>query len=521
MAYLFGDCQLDPGLHELRRAGGAVAIEPQVFDLLLYLVEHRERLVGRDELNQQIWHGRAVSDWALSNCMKMARQAIGDSGKKQEYIRTFPRRGFRFIGSVETSGTMDAAIKPSTDKAGVDAVVQASSDQPSIAVLPFENMSGDPGQEYFSDGITEDIITELSRYPDFLVIARNSTFKYRGGVVSPSQVAEELGVRFILEGSIRKADDRVRIVAQLIDGNTEGHLWAERYDRKLDDIFAVQDEITAQIASALGETIHADLLQRSRRKNPTNLDAYDKCLQAAALVWDPDRTLYAEARRLAEEAIALDSDYAQAHAIIAVIRLVSYTSRWSETSDKTLNAAYQSARHAVALDDQNYLAHAMLGYCQTWQQQHDLGIASLQRAVALNPNDAKTRAQYANALVFAGQSDEALRQIGIAIRLDPHYPGHYPHFQGRAFFTLRRYEEAEHVFAQAVTRSPGWPMTHVMLAAAKAALDKMDAARAELDEALTISPDLNLRHIPRAYPYRDEADLDHLINTLRQAGLPE
>jgi TolB-like protein/Flp pilus assembly protein TadD len=521
MAYLFGDCELDPRLHELRRAEHAVAIEPQVFDLLLYLLENRDRLVGRDELNQQIWDGRAVSDWALSNCMKMARQAIGDSGKRQDYIRTFPRRGFRFVGGVKVHRPVVRAAEPPSNETKFDTAAPTPGDKPSIAVLPFENMSGDPGQEYFSDGITEDIITELSRYPDFLVIARNSTFRYRGKSINLRQVADDLGVRFILEGSIRRADDRVRIVAQLIDGDTEGHLWAERYDRKLDDIFAVQDEITAQIASALGETIHSDILQRSRRKNPANLDAYDKCLQAAALVWDPDRELYAVARRLAEEAIALDPDFAQAHAIIAVIRLVSYTSLWSETSDKTLNAAYETARHAVALDDQNYLAHAMLGYCQTWRQQHDLGIASLQRAVALNPNDAKTRAQYANALVFAGQSDEALRQIDIAIRLDPHYPGHYPHFQGRAFFTLRRYEEAEHVFAQAVTRSPGWPMTHVMLAAAKAALGKVDAARTGLAEALKISPDLNLRHIPRAYPYRDESDLGHLVNFLRQAGLPE
>ncbi len=453
--------------------------------------------------------------------MKMARQAIGDSGKKQDYIRTFPRRGFRFVGDVEIHGPVDRTAGPASTETELDVTAPAPPDQPSIAVLPFENMSGDPGQQYFSDGITEDIITELSRYPDFLVIARQSTFRYRGKSINLRQVADDLGVRFILEGSLRRAGGRIRIVAQLIDGATEGHLWAERYDRELDDIFAVQDEIVAQIASALGDTIHADHLRRSRRKNPANLDAYDKCLQASALVWDPDRKLYAEARRLAEEAIALDPEFAQAHAIIAVIRLVSYTSRWSETSDKTLNAAYECARHAVALDDHNNLAHSMLGYCLIWQRQHDLGIASLQRAVTLNPNDANTRAQYTNALVFAGQSHEALRQMDIAMRLNPHYPGHYPHFQGRAFFTLHRYEEAEHVFAQAASRSPGWPMTHVMLAAVKVALGKMDAAQAELVEALKISPDLNLRHIPRAYPYRDDADTDHLIGLLRQAGLPE
>ncbi|MDP7547316.1 MAG: winged helix-turn-helix domain-containing protein, partial [Alphaproteobacteria bacterium] len=199
MAYLFGDCELDPGLHELRRARHAIAVEPQVFDLLLYLVEHRDRLISRDELNQKIWNGRAVSDWALSNCMKMARQAIGDSGKKQDYIRTFPRRGFRFVGDVEIHGPVDRAAGPASTETELDVTAPAPPDQPSIAVLPFENMSGDPGQQYFSDGITEDIITELSRYPDFLVIARQSTFRYRGKSINLRQVADDLGVRFILE----------------------------------------------------------------------------------------------------------------------------------------------------------------------------------------------------------------------------------------------------------------------------------------------------------------------------------
>jgi TolB-like protein/Tfp pilus assembly protein PilF len=511
MSYLFGDCELDPALHELRRQGRSIAVEPQVFDFLLYLVERRERLVGHEELNQQIWQGRAVSDWALSNCLKMARRAIGDSGRRQDYIRTFPRRGFRFVGDVEVSGGTVAATAGSARIGG---------DQPSIAVLPFENMSGDPAQQYYSDGITEDIITELSRYPDILVIARNSTFKYRNLAIPPRKVAEELGVRFVLEGSVRRQGDRIRVTAQLIDGASEGHVWAERYDRELDEIFVVQDEITAQIASALGETIHADQRRRSQRKNPANLDAYDKCLQALPLIPDPDRDRYAKARRLAEEAVALDPDYAQAHAIIALIRLVSYTSRWRDCSGEALQAAYESAHHAVALDGHNYLAHAMLGYCLTWQRRHDLAIASLRRAVALNPNDAFTRGCIANALVFAGQSGEALEQIETAMRLDPHYPGSCPHFQGRAFFTLRRYEEAERVFAQAAEKAPGWPMAHLMLAATLVALDKMTAARTELDAALKISPDLNLAHIERAYPYRNEGDLLHLVDLLRQVGLP-
>lgn len=393
-------------------------------------------------------------------------------------------------------------------------------DKPSIAVLPFDNMSNDPEQEFFSDGITEDIIAALSRFHQFFVIARNSTFVYKGRPVDVGQVARELGVKYVLEGSVRRAANRVRITAQLIDAVSDHHIWAEQYDRELDDIFAVQDEITARIASALGESILTDHLRRSRAKNPANMDAYDKCLQAWALVPDADRASYAAAQMLAEEAITLDPEYAQAHAIVGLIHLITYTSQWYNNTDEALNVAYECARHAVALDDLNYLAHAVLGYCMTWQQRHDPGIASLQRAVGLNPNDAFTRGCYTNSLVFAGQPDEALVQIEIATRLKPHYLGRYPHFQGRAYSTLRRYEEAERVFAAAAEQAPRWPMAHMMLAAAKMALGDTAAARSAIAEALKISPGLNLGHIPRAYPYRDQLDIDHLIELLRQAGLP-
>ncbi len=397
----------------------------------------------------------------------------------------------------------------------------ASSDRPSIAVLPFDNMSNDPEQEYFSDGITEDIITELARYPDFLVIARNSTFVYKGKATNVRQVADDLGVRFLLEGSVRKAGNRIRIVAQLIDATSEGHLWAERFDRDLDDLFAVQDEITALIVSALGESIHAAHLRHTRRKKPSTMDAYDKCLQASAKIVELDRTLYSEARELAEEAIALDAGFAQAYAIVAVTHLVSFTSGWAVDPERELNSAYETVQRAVALDDHNYLAHTILGLCQTWQRRHDLAIASLERAVSLNPNNADTRAQFTNALVFAGQPEEALQQMEVAMRLNPHYSGRYLHFQGRAFFALRRYEEAEHVFAQAVSRSPGWPWAHLMLAAARVALGWNEAARADVAEALKLSSDLNLGDVPRLWPCRNQADLDHLLELLRLAGLSE
>ena len=271
MAYRFGDCELDPGLHELRSKGRVSAIEPKAFDLLLYLVENRDRMVSRDELNERIWKGRFVSDASLSTCIKLARQAIGDNGKRQDYIRTVPRRGFRFVGSVEVRGPSRRAILPAvTDRAAKSAGLTPP-DKPSVAVLSFESMSDDPEQEYFADGVAEDIITSLSKLPELLVIARNSSFTYKGRAVKVQAIAEQLGVRYVLEGSVRKAGNRVRISAQLIDCTTGGHLWAERFDRELTDIFAVQDEVTQRIVSAMAMTLSADCQSRLEHEATDNL----------------------------------------------------------------------------------------------------------------------------------------------------------------------------------------------------------------------------------------------------------
>ena len=271
MAYRFGDCELDPGLHELRSKGRVSAIEPKVFDLLLYLVENRDRLVGKDELNQRIWNGRFVSDASLSTCIKLARQAIGDSGKKQDYIRTIPRRGFRFVGRVEVRGPSRRASSPAASEWDIEPAGLTPPDKPSVAVLPFENMSDDPEQEYFADGISEDIVTSLSKLSQFLVIARNVSFAYQERAVKVPSMAEEQGVRYALEGSVRKAGNRVRISAQLIDYTTGAHLWAERFDRELTDIFAVQDEVAQKIVLAMAMKLSADYQKRLEHEATDNL----------------------------------------------------------------------------------------------------------------------------------------------------------------------------------------------------------------------------------------------------------
>src|SRR5215212_7459983 len=246
MTLSFADYEIDVERRELRRATMAVHVEPQVFDLLVYLVENRDRVVSKDDLIASVWGGRIVSESTLTSRINAARKAVGDSGGEQKLIRTIPRKGLRFVGEVRTEEHVPA---PSAEQP--QSPVLPLPDRPAIAVLPFVNMSGEPEQEYFADGISEDIITALSKLRWFFVIARNSSFTYKGKAVDVKRVSQELGVRYVLEGSVRKSGQRIRITAQLIDAATGNHLWAERYDRDIADIFAVQDEITERVVSAI------------------------------------------------------------------------------------------------------------------------------------------------------------------------------------------------------------------------------------------------------------------------------
>src|SRR5690348_8727791 len=283
MSFMFGDCVLDPDRRELSRGSEVIATGPQVFDLLVYLVENRERVVSRDDLLKAVWDGRIVSESTLASHINAAHKAIGDSGQAQRLIRTVARKGFRFVGEVrETKPSGDAASGDAASMGRAPAAPEevtaeppALPDRPSIAILPFANLSGDPAQDYFADGVVEDIISALSRIRWLFVIARNSSFTYKGQAVDVKQVGRELGVRYVLEGSVRKSGNRVRVTAQLIDATSGAHVWADRYDRDISDIFALQDEITAAVASVIEPALAQAEQQRVLRKPPESLDAWE------------------------------------------------------------------------------------------------------------------------------------------------------------------------------------------------------------------------------------------------------
>ena len=313
MHFVFGDCVLDPDRRELTRRSEVVSVGPKVFDLLVHLVRNRERVVSKDDLLQAVWDGRIVSESTLTSHINAVRKAIGDSGEEQRLIRTLARKGFRFIGAVEEIQSSDEVKSPPIGFAKPDATsaqALALPDKPSIAVLPFLNLSGDPEQEYFADGVVEDIISALSHIRWLFVIARNSSFTYKGRAVDVKQVGRELGVRYVLEGSVRNAANRVRITGQLIDATTAAHLWADRFEGTLDDIFALQDQITASVVGAIAPQLERAEIERAKRKPTESLDAYDYYLRGRTHLNQGTREAIGEGLPLFYKAIELDPDFA-------------------------------------------------------------------------------------------------------------------------------------------------------------------------------------------------------------------
>ncbi len=394
------------------------------------------------------------------------------------------------------------------------------SSQPSIAVLPFDNMSGDPEQEYFSDGITEDLITDLSKIRELFVVARHATFTYKGKRVMPQQVARELGVGHVLEGSVRKAGTRLRITAQLIDAATGGHLWAERYDRNLTDIFALQDEITEKIASALEVKLTEGKQEEAPRRYTENLEAYDCFLRGRAYQADATIEENARAREMFERAIELDPSFAGAYALLSYTHYRDWFYQWSD-DPQALQRALKLAQKAVALDDSLPLAHTYLAWAQVSRKQYEEAIAEGERAISLDPNFAESYSRLGIILSFAGRPEECVSLVEKAMRLDPHYPPMYLFYLGHAYFAMGKYEEAIAALKRSLTRTPDLIACNLFLAVIYGELGRKEEAQAQVAEVLRISPRVSVEGQRSRMPFKDQAVLERFIDGLRKAGLPE
>ena len=521
MSYFFEDFALDPERRELRRGANLIAAEPQVFDLLEYLIRHRERVVSRDDLLAAIWHGRIISESALTTRINSARAAIGDSGDSQRLIKTLRGKGFRFVATVREE-ERSVATSPGNGLVEPLRPLPSPSDQPSIAVLPFMNMSGDPEQDYFADGMTEEIITALARFKSLFVIASNSSFTYRGRSVDIKQVARELGVRYVLEGSVRKADNRVRISCQLIVAETGRHIWTERFDRRLADIFDLQDEISENIVGAVEPEILSAELRRARGKGPDNLAAYDCVLRAYQHLWiltleDNNRAL-----DFLRRALQLAPDYALAYAYASWADLFRVQLTQGGSLRPLLTEALTFAQRAVELDPSDPLIQTIRGAWQLMiERDFDGGLARHEEAFHENPNSVWICGANGFGNALCRQPERALEMLKRARRLSPHDPSMFLWLPGGAIahFLAGRPQEAIRWTDDALRLNPRHLISLLLRAAAEAAAGQDAVAGEYVKRMRTINPALDLKFASKMLPFKYADDKERILSALRTAGL--
>ena len=437
---------------------------------------------------------------------------LEDLGEQEVKNIARPVRVFRILIGTGAGGSGASGATPA-------ATAPALPDKPSIAVLPLENMSGDPEQEYFGDGIAEDILTALSKIEGLFVIARNSSFSYKGKSADVREMSRDLGVRYVVEGSVRKAGNRVRITAQLIDGETGGHVWAERYDGELTDIFGLQDEVTQKIVEALEVKLTAEQRDGLVHQGTANMEAYDCLLRGREQMVRSTRNASVEARALFERAIALDPDYAWAHAALAQAFLQTSIMVWTDDPAAALERAETLARKAIALDESLAAGHRVLGAVSLWQRRHDVALAEVERALELAPNDADCCDSLAGLCCFDGRPEQAIDAAQRSMRLNPHYMGLAPFSLGHAYFLLGRLDEAAAAFRDGIERNPNFMPNHLFLAAALGLVGDSETAEAAVAEARQRAPEMTAGMLVGRLPYADPADLERVLEGLAAAGL--
>ena len=519
MQFSFDNHTLDTERRELLRGGEPVALQPQVFDLLVHLVQNRDRVVSKDDLIALVWGGRIVSDSTLTSRINAARTAVGDSGKApaadpnhSAQGRSLRRRCRRAAGR-----RSPPAAPAATDVPPRPVPVP---DRPAIAVLAFDNMSGDAEQEYFSDGISEDIITALSRVRWFFVIARNSSFIYKGRPVHLSQVAEELGVRYVVEGSVRKEGGRVRITAQLNDVATGSHLWAEHYDRDLIDVFAVQDEITDAIVAAIEPQIYAAENFRAKRKPPNSLDAWDLVMRALSHYWRVTQQDHLAAQELLQRAIAIDPHYGQALSVLATSHMFGVHLGWADIV-KAAPVAERAALAAIHADSEDAWAHTALGSVCFSTRRLDDSLAEFELALQLNPNFSLAQGYYALALSYGGRWQDSYQAAQRAIRLSPRDPSLAIYYGIAAYaqFVGRNYPEAMALSREAIRQRGDLTGAYRVLTVAAGMAGQIEVSAAALRELRRAQPNISLAWIANQLPWKLESDREHYLEGFRRAGL--
>ena len=520
--YLFESCELDIARRELTRGGEPVALEPQVFDLLVYVIRNRDRVVSKDDLVEAVWGGRIVSDSTLTTRINAMRKALGDSGEEQRLIRTVARKGIRFVGAV----TEGKAVALAAATSAPEPPALALSDKPSIAVLAFQNLSGDPEQEYFSDGLAQDIITALSKWQWFFVIAHNSSFSYKGKAVDPALIGRELSVRYILEGAVRKASGKVRVTVQLVDALNGSHVWTNRYDREIADIFTVQDEIANHIAVALNVELTEAESKRRVRERPTSPTAMDLVLRARAQMnrlHDRGRGQVARARELLLQAEALDQTTPGLHSELARTHLNDFAFGWTEDREHSLAEGMAAAEQALKLDSRDPEAHLGKAVAHRFMGELERALGSVRASLDLNPNFALAQSHLADVLTQMGRPLEGCMEAERALRLDPRYPNGF-RYLARACFHAERHGESVDWARKALHVAPNTSFPYVILSAALVMLGRFEEARQTVADLQRINPAASISRLraldlPGGPHWQDQHE--RMYSALRTLGVPE
>jgi TolB-like protein/Flp pilus assembly protein TadD len=521
LLFSFENFVLDTDRRELRGGAGLIAVEPQVFDLLAYLIQNRGRVVSRDDIFAAVWNGRIVSESTLTTRLNAARTAIGDSGEDQRLIKTLPRKGMRFVGTVREEHAPTIVTLPHPSEQASPLTLP---DGPSIAVLPFTNLSGDPEQEYFADGMAEEIITALSRCHWLFIIARNSSFTYKGKTVDVRQVGRELGVRYVLEGSVRRGGNRLRFLGQLVDATSGAQIWADRFDGEMTDVFDLQDRFTESVVAAIEPMLQLAEIDRLKHKPAANLHAYDLLLRAQQLEHEFTAESLATAIRCTEQALAIDRHYAHAMALAAHCYGMRFIQGWANDAAAEAAEGVRLATHAVEhrQDDGNVLwlaAQATLYLAKDRERARDLVYKSLE----LNPNSAAAVTVGGVVETMSGNSGKALELLQRAHRLSPRDPRGWltAGAMALAHLTDGRFEEAVTFCNRALLHNPRFGGSLRVLAASFALLDQRQKAAEALQRVRKVDPELSLARLRVRLAFMHDRVWNPLAEGLKLAGFRE
>jgi TolB-like protein len=525
LRYLFGEYTFDTNLRELHRGAEVVSVAPQVFDLLEYLIRNRERLVSKDDLINAVWNGRVVSDAALTTRLNAARSVIGDTGEKQNFIKTLPKKGFRFVGEVRENEGRTVEPAGSAAHSGDTTPAQASAPRLSIVVLPFANLSDDPGQDYFVDGVTENLTTDLSRISGAFVIGRHTAFTYKGKVVDLKQIGRELNVRYVLEGSVQRGGNRLRVSVQLIDAETGSHLWAERFEKPVADLFDMQDEIVSRLANTLSaELIEAEARRAEGRLHPDSMDLHFRGMAS----WNKGMTsaYMAQARGFFERALALDPGHVGAMVGVAMVDATVGAVYLTDDRAAHLEAAEMRLAKALSQAPNHAPAHVALGAVLIWTNRAVHGIAECERALALDRNLANAHGMMGSAKIFMGRGAETEAHINEALRLSPRDNYAYRWLMQAGFAKAHLTADAEAVtwFRRSLEANRNYPIAHFALAGGLALLGSLDEARTAAQAGFALDPGFTIRRFRLGASSDNPTYLTNrkrFYEGMRLAGVPE